>query len=178
MADEKLPQDDGWDDKPKPSDKVKVPSKGVARAASADDPILTSEEIEAIRAQARDEILKTRKSNAKKQFLEVEKSRLLREEGMTTGAGVRDQMVNITVDLAEYAASIVINMRPYWHGHTYTVPRHVAEQLREIMQRTHMHQNEVDGKDRRSFYQKARATSISPVHGIQNAPMAPDAAVR
>lgn len=139
-----------------------------------EDPILTNEEIAAIRKQAREDILKLRKSNAKTQFLEAEKARLLREEGMTTGTTAKDQMVRITIKLAEYAGNILINGRPYWHGHTYTVPRHVAENLREIMQRTEIHQAEIDGKGLRSFYAKQHETVLSPVKGVQNAPTRPD----
>lgn len=139
-----------------------------------EDPILTHEEIAAIRKQAREDILRLRKQNAKQQFLEAEKARLLRDEGMVTGVGARDQMVRITINLAEYAGNILINGRPYWHGHTYTVQRHVAENLREIMQRTQIHQAEIDGKGLRSFYAKQHETVLSPVKGVINAPTRPD----
>lgn len=144
-----------------------------APKSEAEHPILTNKEVEEIRAQARKEIADTRKRNAKSQFLEAEKARLLTEEGLTTGLGPKDQMVRITIDLSEYAANIVINHKVYWHGQTYTVPRHVAETLREIMFRTHLHQNEIDGKGLRSFYQRHRDTELSPVSGVKRAAKPP-----
>lgn len=143
-----------------------------------DHPMLTKVEVEEIRKEARSKIDAQRKKSAKQQLLEIETARLAAEDGLVTGIGAQDEMVSITIDLAEYGASIVINMRPYWHAQTYTVPRHVAETLREIMQRTHMHQNEIDGKSRTHFYQQNRATELSPIKGVKNAPAAPGAEVR
>lgn len=155
-----------------PDDKKPVTKTAASKADDMhpDHPLLTKAEVEEIRAKAKADIEAARKKSAKAQFLEVEKARLLTEEGMTTGIGPQDEMVNITIDLAEYSPAIVINMRAYFHGQTYTVPRHMAETMREIMQRTHLHQNEIDGKSRTHFYQQARATELSPVKGVSRAP--------
>ena len=161
--------DESWDDQPNPPVKE---SSGFGPAG--EDPILTQAEVEAIRAQARKEILEERKKGAKAQFLTAEKARLLREEGLTTGHTAKDQMVRVTINLPEFGANILINGKPYWHGHTYTVPRHVGEELRSTMYRAELHQNQVDGKNLRQFYQNHRNTVISPIKGTVNAPAKPD----
>lgn len=128
-----------------------------------DTPILSSKEIEVIKAEAKAKILAERKSAAKVALLASETQRLKNEEGMVTGLGHQDEMVNITIDLPTYAASININSRPYWHGHTYPVPRHVAETLRDQMQSCWKHQNQIDAKDLASFYQTRRIAEIDKV---------------
>lgn len=162
--------DPDWDD----AAPAAAPAPDPAPPEMHTDGILTKAEAEEIQRQAKAEILKMRTQSAKRQLLEAEKARLLSEEGLVTGIGVKDELVSITIDVAEFAPGIVVNMRPYWHGHTYQVPRHLAETLREIMQRTHLHQNSVDGKDMKHFYHNARATTLSPT-GAKNAPKRPDA---
>jgi hypothetical protein len=81
-------------------------------------------------------------------------------------------MVRITLDLAPHSPFVVLNHRPYYHAQTYTVPRHVAETLREIQQRGWRHQDEIDGKTLSEHYQRARQTGLSPVKGVTNSPQA------
>jgi hypothetical protein len=127
-------------------------------------PILTAEEIAEIRAEARKKVEAERRSAARAEMLEREINAARRAAGLTTG-GPNDEMVNITLDLAEHSEDIKLNGCSYRHGGTYRVPRHVAETMREIMYRGWKHQNEVDGKSLSQFYQKARPYVLNMANG-------------
>lgn len=131
-------------------------------------PLLSEAEIAAIKLQARQDILKAKKADARAELLKAETQRLRVEEGMTTGNAHSDEIVNITIDVAQFAPNILINNQPYWHGHTYAVPRHVADTLRDVMYRTWGHQAEIDGKSRQAFYaEKHVAELYKPgTHGV------------
>lgn len=114
--------------------------------------ILTPGEIEKIKAEARASILSAKKANAKKKLLADETRRLRNEEGLTTGNAHSDEIVNITIDLPLFSPHILINSQAYWHGHTYPVPRHVADTLRSQMFNSWKHQSEIEGKSKQAFY--------------------------
>jgi len=139
-------------------------------------PILSNVEVIAAQAEARAMLVAERKSSATKDLIERETVRLRIEEGLVTGDGAKDEMVSITLDLAEHAISggaaggITLSGRPYYHGFTYTVPRHIADTLREIMSRGHGHQNEIEGKGRAELFKRPYATDLSPIKGFTNAP--------
>ena len=133
-------------------------------------PVLSNEEVLLAREEARAQIEAQRKKKARAHLIEEEKRRLELEEGFTTGDGVKDQIVRVVLDLAPHSPFIVLNGRPYYHAQTYTVPRHVAETLREIQQRGWRHQDEIDGKSLTQHYQRARQSVVSAVKGISNAP--------
>ena len=133
-------------------------------------PVLSDEEVLEARVEARAIIEAKRKKQAKAALIAEEQRRLETEEGLTTGDGVKDQMVKIVLDLAPHSPYIALNGRPYYHGQTYTVARHIAETLREIQQRGWRHQDEIDGKSLTQHYQRARQSVVSAVKGITNAP--------
>ena len=142
----------------------------MAAEAAGAHPVLSAKEVADAKAKARAAVDKARKDAATKQLIEQETVRLQREEGLVAGDPVADELVKLTVDLPEHAANITVNMQPFWHGHTYDVPRHVANSLREQMQRAWAHQHEIDGKNLTQHYQMARETVLSPVAGVRNAP--------
>lgn len=144
MADKEKPTDELWE-------------------GGEDTPILSEKEIAAIKAEAKAKILAERKSAEKKKILEQETQRLKNEEGLVTGDSYKDEIVSITVDLAPFSPSININGRPYWHGRTYNVARHVADSLREQMYRTWQHQNEIDGKSLNEFYARKHVADLYKV---------------
>ena len=144
----------------------------VEAAPVAGHAILSDDEVAAAKKEARDAIEKERKAAATKALIADEKLRLQREEGLVSGDPVKDEIVTITVDLPEYSNSITINMEPFWHGHTYSVPRHVANSMKEQMQRAWIHQDEIDGKSLAQNLQQRRDTVLTPV-GIKNAPQVP-----
>jgi len=133
--------------------------------AGADAPMFSAKELEAIKAQARKEILDDKKAAAKREMLATEKVRLQREEGLTTGNSHADEIVNVTIDLAPYAASILVNGMPYHHGRTYPVPRHVASSLQETMFNTWKHQGTIKGESMSEFYAKQHVDNLYKVGG-------------
>lgn len=139
--------------------------------AKANHAILSDAEVAAAKKEARDAIEKERKAVATKTLIADEKLRLQREEGLVSGDPIKDEMVNMTVDLPGFAGSVNVNMEPFWHGHTYTVPRHVANSIKEQMQRAWNHQQEIDGKSLAQNLLQRRDTKLTPV-GVTNAPQA------
>lgn len=134
--------------------------------------VLTDAEIDKAKAAAAAKLQKERVAAAMKAIEQDELQRLREEMGLVVG-GVADEMVSITIDNAqaqELHPCLMINGRAYWHGHTYTVPRHVADTLRDMMYRTWVHERDIDGKGWLQFYQKKRQTVISPKRGTRNAP--------
>ena len=134
-------------------------------------PILSNEEVLAVRALARKELDAERRKTAKAALLEQEKRRLQQEEGLVTADGVRNEMVRITLDLAEHTPFLAVNNTVYYPGFPYKVPRHVADQLREMQSRGWAHQNEIEGKSLRDRFRRPYNTGLSPITGTTNAPM-------
>ncbi len=125
-------------------------------------PVLSNEEYNAARSAARKKLDDQQKKAALKQVEEVELQRLKEEEGLSVG-GVQDEIVDVTIDLAEYSGKTVLDNKVYWHGRTYTVPRHIAASIAEIIFRTHRHQElEIDGKNLTQHAFQRRNTTISP----------------
>lgn len=148
---------------------------GIEDEAEAEDlshPILSPEEVKAAKAEARAQILAKQREAAKARLIAEETARLQREEGLTTGDAAKDEFVSITLDLAEHSDKITLSGTEYHHGFTYTVPRHIADTLREIMSRGHDHQNEIEGKGISERFRRPRATIVSAKTGIKNAPQA------
>ena len=132
-------------------------------------PILTKAEIEQARATARKRLEAERKKAAMKAVEEEETLRLQVEEGMTVG-GPADDMVTIIIDVPRFAAcdrvstGLAINGRPYRHGETHTVPRHVADTLRSMMFMCWQHeQREIRGDRWAEAYRPPHLTHIN--HG-------------
>ena len=114
--------------------------------AGVEDSILSPEEIAAAVAEAKAKFSADAKAKAKKELIATEIDKLKRVEGQKTGDGYKDEPVTITVDLPEFTPHLVINGEPFWHGHTYTRPRHVVASLREMISRAWNHQDDIDGK--------------------------------
>lgn len=151
------------------------PVKEAKKAKPAEDeprlhPVLSNEEVEAARAKARKEVEADRKAAATKAYIAEEKLRLQREEGLVTGDGVKDEIVHITLDLAEHSGKITLSGTEYHHGFGYDVPRHVADTLREIQARGHNHQNEIEGKMIADRFRRPHNTSLSPIRGVASSP--------
>lgn len=142
-----------------------------AELAESGHPVLTNDEVAKAKADARAAVEKERKAAAIKQIVAEETSRLRREEGLVSGDAVKDEMVKVTIDLPEYSASIRVNGEDFYHGSTYTVPRHVANSFKEIMQRAWLHQEEIDGKTLAQNMLTRRDTKLTPV-SLTNPPQA------
>lgn len=129
----------------------------------AEAPLFTEKELAAIKADARAEIMADKKKAAKAQLLAAEKDRLRREEGLTTGNSHADEIVNIRIDLAPFAANVLVNGQAYWHGRMYPVPRHVANSLQETMFNTWKHQGTIKGESLTEFYAKKHVDDLYKV---------------
>lgn len=110
-------------------------------------PVLTNAEFLAAQESGRKKFEDERKKAALKAVSDQALADLRYESNLRTGDGVKDEMVDVTIDLAEHSDNIKLDGRQYWHGRTYPVPRHVADTLRDIMARGWNHQDEVDGKN-------------------------------
>ena len=141
-----------------------APTSDLEAAIQADEPrlhsILTNEEVEEAKQKARDTIMAKRRLAAKKALIEAETARLEREEGLVTGDGPKDEMVTLHLDLAEHSDRIILSGTTYFHGSIYTVPRHVADTLRDIQARGHEHQNQVEGKDIANRFRRPQAIAL------------------
>jgi len=160
------------------NDNALSPEELAARAALMDDtppevqPLLTVEELEAIKAEAFKKVTDERKAAARKQALDAAIADARQEQGRITGDGAKDELVMITLDLAEHSDKITLNGAAYWHGHTYKVPRHQADTLRDIQFRGWKHQMEIDGKNAKDLQRQApRNTLINARSGaVSSAP--------
>jgi cell division septum initiation protein DivIVA len=140
--------------------------------------ILTVDEQREAIAAAHKRVSKDAKADAKKmleqQIYDAERGKT----GLRTGNPMLDELVTCTLDLAEHSDCIRINGHQFWHGHTYTVPRHVANSLREMQQRGHHHQADIDGKGIAEKMKKPLLTAVvaNPKTGailaVHNAPQA------
>ena len=77
-------------------------------------------------------------------------------------------MVRITLDLAPFQGHLTVNFNDYHHGQTYTVPRHVANSLREMQANGWRHESQINGKSLTEHYQRAEEAQISGVHGLKS----------
>lgn len=132
-------------------------------------PILSNEEFRAAEAKAVARMVKEDKTAAAKAVEEEMIEKVRGKRGLVTGNSTLDELVEIHMDLAEYTDHIRINNTIYMHGATYTVPRHVADSMREMQSRTHVHQMELDGKSTSDRFRVPHNTLVSR-HGVQNAP--------
>lgn len=124
-------------------------------------PILSKSEIEAAKKLAQERVEKALKEAETERVIAAEMERLRREEGRRTGKPDLDEPVTFTIDCAEFANKLTVNGEDFWHGYTYTKPRHVYDSLRETMFRGHVHQNNLDGKDMATFYRNKAAPVLS-----------------
>lgn len=125
----------------------------------ADLSLLSVEEQMAIRAEVTRETEAEKREVAKRVFREQVRDEARRD------AGIEEEIVTFTLDLAEFADRLVIDGRIYFHGRTYSVPRSVFNSMSEMAFRTHGHQLELDGKSRIKHMQ--RNQGVSP-HGVIN----------
>lgn len=182
MTDETKKTDAAQPQKPAVAPAKTEPVKQAAPAANPEKrlhPLLSNDEVLAARDKARKKIEDEQKAFALAAIEKAELTRLREEEFVVVG-GVEDELVHITIDLPEFGGALYTNMKPYYHGHTYTVARHVARDLCWRMQSMWQHQLlQIDGKKLRdTYYRNAalglgmRDTKISGTGGVTNAPPA------
>lgn len=131
-------------------------------------PILSNAEVLQALANAKAKLIKEQKAAAMKDVEARETRRLRMEEGLTTGVTSADEMVTIAIDLPTWVAFLNVDMTngvQYWHGQTYTVPRHKADTLREMMGRAHRLDDEVEGRSLTQHYNVTKRPVINAVTG-------------
>ncbi len=84
--------------------------------------------------------------------------------------GLAEEQVTLTIDVAGHAQDIKLDGRPFYHGHTYTVPRSIADTLFDIMGRTWDHEESVGGANQNE-YRKPRNTRMLGGRPVTGAPM-------
>ena len=123
--------------------------------------VLTSEDMAEIKAEAAAELKKEQRKSARKEMLARAKADLQREAAaLAQQGGPRADMVDLTIDLAPYAADIRLDGRPYPHGKQVRVPRKVAAVLAEQMERSWKHQEGLSGANENA-YRKPRMATIN-----------------
>ena len=129
-------------------------------------PILSNKRLAEAKAAARKQLEEDRAKAAYASAYKEELQRLKIEEGLVVG-GTRDEMVEVVIELVEphVNSCLLVNFKAYWHGRTYTVPRHVADSLREQMWRLSAYTSkEIKGEKRVEFYRTQRAPVLKPSH--------------
>src|ERR1700749_917565 len=124
-------------------------------------PILSDEDIAEAKAKAKAKVEAALKKAALDEVIAKEEFRLQRLAGARTGKADMDEIVDVSIDLPEFCPDIRINGVIYQVGQSYPVPRHVANGLREIMQRTYQHQMTLDGKDMAEQYRRNNPVKLS-----------------
>lgn len=134
------------------------------KAPPADFALLSEEDRERIRNEARLVVAEERRKEAEKAYLEEALSEERRDKG------IEEPLITGTLDLAPEADRILIDGRPFLHGMSYTLPRSVWQTLMECQSRGWNHHYETrEGKSKLaqgpSF--SNRSPTLSP-HGVVN----------
>jgi len=136
-------------------------------------PILTNAEFRAAQEKARKRVEEDARKEALKHVEQATYDEMRGKSGIRTGDPAKDELVSILLDLPEFTDRIVINGFAYLHANTYTIPRHVADSLREIQSRAWDHQYEIDGKSMRDRARAPRNTIFNARTGaVISGPMA------
>jgi len=118
--------------------------------------LLTVEDREALKAEARKSVLAEMEQDARDAFFQE----ALREARQ---AHVPDeQMLHVTVDLAPFLPYVMLDEVQYFHGYSYDVPRSRAVVLYEQMQRSWQHEDETHGRSRFSPGRRPRSIVLGP----------------
>lgn len=90
--------------------------------------LLRQEQIDEIRAQAREEVLAEQAKEAMKQLKAVFKAE------QRASLEPEYELVFVTIDVPASADGLLIDGRRYYHGEVVEVPEHMARSIREMMQ--------------------------------------------
>ena len=124
-------------------------------------PVLSNSEYDAAVAEAQKRLDDAERKAARERLIADSMDAIRRERNALTGVVDQDEPVTITIDLAEYTDRIVIDGEQFFHASTYTVPRHKAQSMNEIMFRSYMHQAQLDGKDPQEAYRRSHAQHVN-----------------
>ena len=112
--------------------------------------LLTEEDRIALRKEAEHSVLEEQRQDARDKFYSDEIKRI-RQSKIPA-----ERMLEVKVESAAYVPFIMLDGTQYYNGYTYKVRQSVAAVLREQMQKSWNHQDEVDGRSRNAGYQRER----------------------
>lgn len=106
--------------------------------AKKDSKGLSAKERKALVAKAKEIAKKEAKEKAEDDFLKAEVAKAKREEEAKYGLVDPDEeIVRHTVNLSSAADRFLVNGKAYLHGHTYEIPKTLADCLRDMEFRGH-----------------------------------------
>lgn len=121
----------------------------------------TDAELEAIREQAKTQIAEQRKKKAARDLLE----RFKEEE--LAALEPAHEMVDVLIDVPGYTQYIMVDGRIMNQGEIISVPRHMAESIREIVQNAWRHERSNGGAHMKAYMPPTTA-AISALTGSSN----------
>lgn len=127
-----------------------------SRKIPTDMSLLSDEDKKALATEARKSLLEEMKQDARDVYFQAELTKLRRKN---TPA---EQIVSVMLDLASFVPYVAIDGTQYFHGYRYDVPRTTAIVLYEQMQRSWMHQDEIDGRSRFDPYRRPQNVTLGP----------------
>jgi hypothetical protein len=130
--------------------------------------ILDPEDMAEIRREAEERVRAAQRKAARAELLKKAEQELAREarEAQKRGAA-RGDLVDVTIDLAPYAATIKLDGEEFYHGVQYRVGRKVAAVLYEQMQRSWQHQDSISGQ--KQDFNRVRNIRVSGTGGVAGA---------
>lgn len=146
--------------------KERLDTTGVEVPPEYED-ILTPEDIAEIRLDAAKNIRSAARKKARKDMLVRVEQEMLREAAKAAQQGqARGDLVDVSIDLPEYAPGLTLDGVFYCHGTTPRVRRDVAAVLREQVSRAWAHQASISGQksdffNRGSTYRAANGQSYA-----------------
>lgn len=118
--------------------------------------LLSVEDKAALQAEARKSVVEEMTQDARDEYFRKAIAEARR-------AHVPDeQILHVFIDTAPFVPHIAIDGVAYYHGYAYDVPRTRAAVLYEQMQRSWLHQDEIDGRSRFTAYQRPQNRVIGP----------------
>lgn len=130
-----------------------------SQISEADRALFTAEELAALEDEVVLEVQEDMKAEAKDRVRERIKAQKRLE--MQRAIDPDEEVFYLTVDLAPYAPSIILDGVIYLHGSTYEVPKRQYDTMREIVARTWGHEHSI-GNANSEFYRKPRNVHIGP----------------
>jgi len=144
MSDEKIIHAEGTKSDLEKKKKVSEP------VVTAEDNIpvsfLTDEKKRELDKKAQEKVDQDLRKQEEEEYLAKQERKELLKRKQKTGNVDQDEIVDFVCDLADFAASIVVNNVTYYHGFSYRVPRHVCRDLESIAARTWDHDADIHGE--------------------------------
>lgn len=135
---------------------VKKPD--VPRKIPVNKNLLSADEREALKAEARKSVLEEMTQDARDAFFKDAMAAVRRENIPA------EQYVHVMIDVAPFIPFIMIDGTQYFHGYGYDVEQRRALVLYEQMQRSWLHQDEIDGRRKSDAYRRPVNQVLGPQH--------------